>query len=202
MRRETEKGTATRLRIVRTAADLFHKKGVVATSPDEIIEASGTGKGQFYHYFKNKDGLVHEVLSVYLSAIEKGLTPVNYDIRSWADLEKWFFDHLELQTTFSMTRGCPFGTIGNGVTEDDELIRVDLMRIFDTVRGKLSAFFIMEKARGRLMPEADETKLAEFCLATVQGAMLMGKIRRDADVVEVTMRQALEHLKRYETRPV
>jgi AcrR family transcriptional regulator len=39
------------------AADLFHKQGVHATSPDEVIEASNTGKGQFYHYFKSKEGL-------------------------------------------------------------------------------------------------------------------------------------------------
>jgi TetR/AcrR family transcriptional repressor of nem operon len=58
----TARGDETRREIFAAAADLFHKQGVAATSPDEIIDASGTGKGQFYHYFKNKDGLVHEVL--------------------------------------------------------------------------------------------------------------------------------------------
>jgi len=33
--------------MIRAAADLFHKQGVRATSPDQIIEASATGKGQF-----------------------------------------------------------------------------------------------------------------------------------------------------------
>ena len=55
-------GAETRLRIIQAAAELSHKQGVGATSPDEIIEASGTGTGQFYHYFKSKEGLVHEVL--------------------------------------------------------------------------------------------------------------------------------------------
>ena len=53
------RGAETRLRIIRAAADLFHKQGVGATSPDQVIEASKTGKGQFYHYFKSKEGLVH-----------------------------------------------------------------------------------------------------------------------------------------------
>ena len=65
MRRESEKGAATRLRILGTAADLFHKQGVGATSPDEILEASRAGKGQFYHYFGSKEGLVHQVLQSY-----------------------------------------------------------------------------------------------------------------------------------------
>lgn len=41
------------MRIIASAADLFHKQGVHATSPDDVIENSDTGKGQFYHYFKS-----------------------------------------------------------------------------------------------------------------------------------------------------
>ncbi len=78
----------TRLRILRAAADLFHQQGARATSPDEIIEASRTGKGQFYHYFKRKEGLVHEVLQTYLAEIKSGASQVNYEINSGGDLEK------------------------------------------------------------------------------------------------------------------
>ena len=114
MTRASARGAATRLRIIHTAADLFHKQGVVATSPDDIIEASATGKGQFYHYFKNKTDLVHRVLETQLAAIEANAAPITYDIKSWDDLERWFLDHIELQKRFNMTRGCPFGTIGSG----------------------------------------------------------------------------------------
>ena len=70
---------------------LFHKQGVGATSPDQVIEASETGKGQFYHYFKSKEGLLHEVLQTYLDDIAKGIAPLSYEIDSWEDLERWFF---------------------------------------------------------------------------------------------------------------
>jgi hypothetical protein len=68
-----------------------------------------------------------------------------------------------------MTRGCPFGTVGNGVTDKDELIRQDLSHIFEIVKNKLRAFFIREKAQGRLAADADEDRLADFCIATTQG---------------------------------
>src|SRR5262250_3041510 len=110
-------GTETRLRIIQAAADLFHKQCVHATSPDEVIEASNTGKGQFYHYFKNKEGLVHAVLQSHLEAIRNGTSPVDYEINSWQDLENWFQAHIELQKRFDMTRGCPFGTVGNELAE-------------------------------------------------------------------------------------
>jgi TetR/AcrR family transcriptional repressor of nem operon len=191
------KGAETRLRIIRTAADLFHKQGVRATSPDEIIEASRTGKGQFYHYFKSKDGLIHEVLQAHLEAIRNGTATVEYGISSWKGLERWFLAHVELQKSFGMTRGCPFGTIGNEVTENDELVRQDLSLIFEVMKNKLAAFFLQEKSRGRLMKAVDPDQMADFCIASIQGGMLVGKIKRSSETVERTVQEALAHVKSY-----
>jgi len=190
-------GAETRSRIIQVAADLFHKQGVHATSPDEVIEASNTGKGQFYHYFKNKEGLVHAVLQAHLEEIRTGKAAVKYEIQSWEDLERWFIGHVELQKRFRLTRGCPFGTIGNEVTENDELIRQDLHLIFEVAKGKIATFFVREKARGRLDPDVREDHLADFCLATIQGAMLMGKVQRSSRLVESVVREAMAHLRRY-----
>ena len=190
----TAKGDETRKQILAAAADLFHKQGVAATSPDQIIEVSGTGKGQFYHYFKNKEGLVHEVLQAYLEAIRNGGGPLDYDITSWDDLARWFNAQIALQKSYQMTRGCPFGTIGNEVTENDELIRQDLSLIFEVAKGKLATFFVREKTSGRLEPHVKEEQLADFCLAMIQGAMLMGKVKRDSQLVEHVVQEAMAHL--------
>jgi len=201
MKNRFVRGAETRERIIQVAADLFHKQGVRATSPDEIIEASRTGKGQFYHYFKSKEGLVHEVLQTHLEAIRTGSAPVNYEITSWQDLEQWFLAQVELQKSFAMTRGCPFGTIGNEVTENDELIRQDLNLIFEVVGDKLAAFFIREKAQGRLSQNASEGRMADFCIAAIQGAMLMGKVKRSSRIVEATVQEAVAHLRRFVVEP-
>jgi TetR/AcrR family transcriptional repressor of nem operon len=191
------RGAETRLRIIRTAADLFHKQGAHATSPDKIIEASRTGKGQFYHYFRSKEGLIHEVLQAYLDEIKTGSARVNYEINSWRDLEKWFAAQVALQKNYQMSRGCPFGTLGNEVTDKDELVRQDLSLIFEVIKNKLAAFFVREKAKGRLAKQADAERMADFCIASIQGAMLMGKIKRSSQTVETTVREALAHLKSY-----
>jgi len=201
MKRHYATGTETRLRIIGAAADLFHKQGVHLTSPDQIIEASGTGKGQFYHYFKNKERLVHEVLQSHLEMIKTGRSPVSYDVDSWTELRECFMKHIELQKRFDMTRGCPIGTVGNEVTEHDELIRQDVSLIFEVIKNKLAAFFIREKAKGKLSGEIDEEQLAYFCIATLQGAMLMGKVQRSSRPVEAAIRAALDHLERFVTKP-
>jgi AcrR family transcriptional regulator len=201
MKGHSTRGAETRLRIIRAAADLFHKQGVRATSPDQIIEASGTGKGQLYHYFKNKEGLVHEVLQAHLDAIQNGTAPLSYEIDSWQDLEGWLRAQIQLQKKFKMTRGCPFGTIGNEITENDELVRQDLSLIFEVIRNKLASFFIKERAIGRLREEAREDAMADFCIAVIQGAMLMGRVRRNSQTAEATIQEAMRHLKRYAATP-
>lgn len=200
MKARFPRGAETRLRIIRTAADLFHKQGARATSPDEIIEASRTGKGQFYHYFRSKEGLIHEVLQTYLDEIRMASARVNYEINSWKDLEKWFTTQVELQKSYEMTRGCPFGTLGNEVTANDELVRQDLNLIFEVVKNKLVAFFVREKAKGNLGKPADPERMADFCIASIQGAMLMGKIKRSSQTVETTVQEALAHLKSYSAK--
>ncbi len=191
------RGEETRMRIIRTAANLFHQQGARSTSPDEIIEASRTGKGQFYHYFKSKEGLVHEVLQTYLEEIKAGTSRVDHEINTWPDLERWFLAHLEMQKNYDMTRGCPFGTLGNEATLSDELIRQDVSLIFEVVKNKLAAFFLKQKAKGRLARKASEESMADFCIATIQGAMLMGKIKRSSHTVETTVHEAVAHLKGY-----
>jgi AcrR family transcriptional regulator len=201
MTTRTAKGAETRLRIIRAAADLFHKQGVAATSPDQIIAASGTGKSQLYHYFGSKEGLVHAVLQTWLEAVRGGTYPADPAIDSWRDLEQWFRTHVKWQKRFQMTRGSALGTIGNELTAEDELVRQDLTLIFEVMRNKLASFFIREKAAGRLAPRAREHELADFCLAAVEGAMLLGRINRSSAVAEATIEEALTHLRSYVPAP-
>jgi len=39
--------------------------------------------------------------------------------------------------------------------------------------------------------------MADFCIATIQGAMLMGKIKRNSRTVDTTIGEALGHLQHY-----
>ena len=100
-----------------------------------------------------------------------------------------------------MMRGCPFGTIGNEITEHDELTRRDLELLFEVVRNKLVAFFLSEKVRGRIRPSANEVALGDYCIASVQGAMLLGKIRRDRATVDRAIDQAMAHLSTWRLLP-
>ena len=53
-----KKRSDTKGRIVDAAWKLFYDQGYENTTVEEIIAASGTSKGSFYHYFSGKDALL------------------------------------------------------------------------------------------------------------------------------------------------
>ncbi len=55
------KRISTKSRIVKAAWNLFYKKGYEQTTVEDIINASRTSKGTFYHYFKGKESLLNSL---------------------------------------------------------------------------------------------------------------------------------------------
>lgn len=57
--------TSTKKRIVEAAWNLFREKGYDDTTIEDIITASGTSKGTFYHYFEGKDALLESLSDLF-----------------------------------------------------------------------------------------------------------------------------------------
>ena len=55
----------TRGKIIDAAWQLFYCQGYDDTTVEEIIEASGTSRGSFYHYFQGKDALLSTLADVF-----------------------------------------------------------------------------------------------------------------------------------------
>ena len=53
-------------RTIQTALDLYWRQGVLATSLNQVARMSDVSKPTLYRYFENEDGLLHDVLEIYL----------------------------------------------------------------------------------------------------------------------------------------
>ena len=72
------KRQSTKSRIVKSAWNLFYKNGYDDTTVEDIITASKTSKGTFYHYFKSKEGLLNTLSYLFdekYEALTLELTP-------------------------------------------------------------------------------------------------------------------------------
>jgi len=64
--------TPTRERILSAAMEVFATRGYHGTVVDNIVAASGTSKGAFYHYFPSKQAIFLTLMDELASAVERG----------------------------------------------------------------------------------------------------------------------------------
>jgi TetR/AcrR family transcriptional regulator, cholesterol catabolism regulator len=69
--RATTEPQSRRDQILLTAAELFARKGVGATTVREIADSVGVLSGSLYHHFESKDAIVDEVLGRYLGTLRE-----------------------------------------------------------------------------------------------------------------------------------
>lgn len=189
------KGARTRERIIQTAADLIHERGMNATSLGDVLAASGTGKGQFYQHFKSRDELVTEVLRYRRDFFESLIK--DYPITSWEQLRAWMNSFLEAQRAFQFARGCPIGTAINALQPEQESERQELLQLCEAARGNLIKFFKTEKKANRMATDADPRALANFTIACVQGAVLLNLLERRGKPGTAAIDEGFAHLRSY-----
>ncbi len=199
MKKQTAPKGDTRLKMVQTAFDLFYKQGVNATSVDEILEKSETGKSQFYYYFKSKEGIVQAVLAYFYDLLKNNKLPGKHTFDSWEDLENWFRFFITVQKGINCERSCPIATIGNDLTNDQDLLRQDIRLIYRFSRQALSKFFAGVKVKGEISSSIDPEALADFCFIVVQGGLLISKVERKLGSFENAVEHALSYLKSLKT---
>jgi len=64
---------ATRDRLLQAAMDVFAERGYHGATVDDIVGASETSKGAFYHYFPNKQTIFVKLLDQLVEMVEAGV---------------------------------------------------------------------------------------------------------------------------------
>lgn len=86
-----KKRRSTKSRIIKAAWNLFYKNGYEQTTVDEIITASKTSKGTFYHYFKGKEALLNTLSYLFDEKYEELAGIVDPNLSAYDKL--LFFNH-------------------------------------------------------------------------------------------------------------
>ncbi len=80
------KKQSTKSRIVKAAWNLFYKKGYDRTTVEDIITASKTSKGTFYHYFKGKEALLNTLSDLFDEKYEDLAAEINPSLPAYDKL--------------------------------------------------------------------------------------------------------------------
>jgi AcrR family transcriptional regulator len=192
----TSKGRATRERVVDAAAELVFEHGVAGTSLDDVREAAKVSKGQLYHYFADKDDLIHAVID---RTIEQVLDaqPALADLSSWNAIASWFDDLVELQVTRQAAGGCPIGSLAGELAETDQVARKELATGYDRWEQPLREGLEKMRAARKLRRSADPVRLATATLASIQGGLVLTQTRRDPGQLRIALDAAYAYLRSF-----
>ena len=76
----------TKGKIIQAAWQLFYRQGYDDTTVEEIIAASGTSRGSFYHYFEGKDALLSSVSFLFDEKYEELMETMDPDMNAFDKL--------------------------------------------------------------------------------------------------------------------
>ena len=119
----------TKGRIISAAWKLFYENGYDATTIEDIIFASGTSRGSFYHYFEGKNALLGTLAYVFDEKYEQLRDTLDPE---WNAADKLIFLNRELFTMIeeSISRDLLSGLLSTQLQAQGEKHLLDRNRIY------------------------------------------------------------------------
>ena len=193
----TRKGEATKARIVSAASDLIFEFGVADTSVEDVQKKAGVSASQLYHYFQDKQTLVHAVISFQTDEVLSSQEPLLDHLDGFDALIKWRDLLIEGQHQRQCHGGCPLGSLSTQLSETDSQARAELINGFARWEAPIREGLIAMRDRGLLRPDTNPERLALALLAALQGGLLLTQTRRDTAPLEAALDTMIDHIRTY-----
>ena len=190
------KGERTRQRVVESAAPVFNQRGYWGASLRDLMSATGLEKGGIYNHFRSKDELAaaafeHNVEGV-ASLLQSALRTCGRDapsrLRAVLEVYRGFAERPPFPG------GCP---ILNAAVETDDTHPALRDRVREAMRrlreDTIERIVVRGIERGELRPSVDPSVVATVFTSTIEGALMLAQLYRDASYVRV----ATAHLDEY-----
>ncbi|MEU7046884.1 TetR/AcrR family transcriptional regulator [Streptomyces eurythermus] len=167
---------------VEHAMDVFWRKGYAGTTPQDLVDALGIGKGSLYNTFGSKHALFEQALRRYrdcqavilLEMLEEP-GPVK------ARLRKALEFLAEPGLAAPDRRGCMAVNVAAELARTDETAAELVRRMFDRTEDAFRALIEEGQRSGEIAPGRDPVALGSLLLNTAMGLRFMARIAEGSD---------------------
>jgi TetR/AcrR family transcriptional repressor of nem operon len=165
---------------------VMFRTGYHGTSVRDVTAAAGAPQGSFTNHFRSKEAFAAEVLDRYFDGTrglvaqaleDTSLTP-RARLRRYLDI---ITGRLEAD---GFGRGCLIGDLSLEAAASSDMLRTRLAAIFVEWREPFAACIAEGQARSEIATDFPPEELADFLLASWQGAILRMKIDRSPEALE------------------
>lgn len=187
----TQKGAATRERIVQAAADLVLERGAQGTSLDDIRAGTATSKSQLFHYFSGGKGdLITAIAALQSERVLNAQRPYLDELDTWEFWEGW--RHAVLAQYGSQAHwGCPIGALTAELVRAEPARAAEVTVHMERWRGYLEAGLTRMRTAGRLRTGTDTRTLALSVFAALHGGLALSAMVESLEPLQVALDGAL-----------
>ncbi len=194
------KGERTKAHIVATAAPIFNERGFVGTSLHDILAATGLEKGGIYRHFESKDELAVAAFDYAVKmlqarqrrALEKAGTALE---RLYACIDV-FGSSL---TQPALRGGCPMLNTAIDADDTHPALRERARRAVAQWQQLIVDIAEEARANGELGAATNSDVLASVITSSLEGAIMVSRLLRDARHMDRVVDHLRALLKSYET---
>jgi TetR/AcrR family transcriptional repressor of nem operon len=180
---------------------MFHK-GYIGSGVRDIVAEASAPQGSFTNHFRSKEVFAREVLDRYFDHL-KGLVAQVLDDRSLSPRQRLrrYLDIIsERLKADEFRRGCLIGDFSLEAAPQSDMLRERLAAIFTEWRAPFAACIAEAQTAGEIAATFTPDDLAEFLLASWEGAILRMKVERGPEPLERFKRIAFATVFKKESR--
>ncbi|WP_285630166.1 TetR/AcrR family transcriptional regulator [Actinoallomurus iriomotensis] len=171
--------------ILREGLEVVRRRGFAGAGVREITGAAGVPQGSFTNHFASKEAFGLEIVDRYFADL---LTVVDATLedpgRPPLDRLRAYFDAVsERLEERGWQHGCLIGNMSLEAAEHSEAIRVRLTEIFTRWREPFARCLREADAAGQIRLDVPALDMADFLLASWQGAILRMKVERSPEAL-------------------
>ena len=190
----------TRARILAKSGALFNTHGYKATSISDITKATGYTKGAIYSHFKNKGVLEKETLFHLSTQMFEILREKIRCEKTAGDKLRAIFRYFESYiATPALKGGCPLMNAAIEADDSNPVLRKEALKVLDVLRDS----FVLILKNGirfkQIKKDIDLQYYATVIIASLEGAIMMSKLRGDNQDTKRVIRHLETQLQLIET---
>jgi TetR/AcrR family transcriptional repressor of nem operon len=181
----------TKEKILKKSGLLFNTQGYKSTSISDITTATGFTKGAIYRHFKSKEELEKETLFHLSSVMFEKLRDRIKEKKDAREKLKAILHYFESYISNPPVKGgCPLMNVAIEADDAHPILRRGAIKILDILKDSLITVLDNGIKHQQIKPNIDKEFYATLVIASLEGAIMMSKLRGNDDDI----RRVLVHL--------
>jgi TetR/AcrR family transcriptional repressor of nem operon len=180
---------------------LFWRRGYEATSIDDLVRATGIGRGSLYATFHDKRRFFAAVLDHYARKIGGPLLAELSDEDPISGIQRMFSAIMKRNREHTLPVGCLTTNTSLECPQIGKDISQKMAQLFVSQEAAIYQTLRRAKVQGRVPPRRNIRALARFFAGTAQALNVVDKATRDPAISEDIVRIAMSVLDQNSRRP-